>query len=119
MYLFFQKGTRGRISTITKRGKQSVHGRDKYDPLPTGGFKWMEEQELDNWRNVPCTVEVDLVYPKELHDAHNEYPLSAERIVVGKVEQLVLNLNDKTKYVVNHRTLKCYKSHGIKVTKVH
>ena len=88
------------------------------NPLPTGGFKWMDEEEL-NWRNVPCTVEVDLVYPKELHDAHNKYPLAAERIVVGKIEKLVSNLNDKTKYIVNHRTLKSYKSHEIKVTKVH
>ena len=46
-------------------------------------------------------------------------PLTAESIVVGKVEKLVLNLNDKTKYIVNHITLKCYESHGIKVTKVH
>ena len=64
-------------------------------------------------------MEVDLEYPKELHDAHNEYPLAAERLIVGKVEKLVPNLNDKNKYVVNHRTLKCYVKHGIKVTKVH
>ena len=46
--------------------------------------------------------------PEELHDAHNEYPLAAMRIVTGRVEKLVFNLNNKTKYVVNHRTLKCY-----------
>ena len=77
----------------------------------------MEEKELINWRSVLCTV--DLVYPKELHNAHNEYPLAVERIVIGKVEKLIPNLSNKTKYIVNHRTLKSYESHGVTVTKVH
>ncbi len=120
MYLFFQKGTRGGISTITTRHGEvnNLYMGDEYDPekpmkyityldannlygwamsnpLPTGGFKWMEEKELGNWRNVPCTVEVDLEYPKELHNAHNEYPLTAERLVVGKVEKLIPSLTKK------------------------
>ncbi len=95
MYLFFKKGTRGGISTITTTYGEAnnPYMGDEYDPekltkyitcldannlygwamstpLPTGGFKWMEEKELDNWREVPCTVEVDLVYSKELHDTH-------------------------------------------------
>ena len=102
---------------ITYLDANNLYGWAMSKPLPTGGFKWMED--LKNWRNVPCTVEVDLEYPKELHDAHNEYPLAAERLVVGNVEKLIPNLNDKTKYVVNHRTLKCYERHGIKATKVY
>ncbi len=97
----------------------NLYGWAMSNPLPTGGFKWMEEEDLKNCRDIPCTVEVDLKYPKELHDAHNEYPLAAERLVIRKVEKLAPNLNNKTKYVVNHRTLKCYERHGIKVTKVH
>ncbi len=31
----------------------------------------------------------------------------------------VPNLNNKTKYVVNHMTLKCYEKHRIKIMKVH
>ena len=144
MYLFFEKENRGGISTITTRygeannpymgGEYDPEKPTKYityldannlygwamsNPLPTGGFKWMEEEDLRNWRNVQCTVEVDLEYPKELDDAHNEYPLAAERLVIGKVEKLIPNLDDKTKYVVNHRALKCYEKDGIKVTKVH
>jgi hypothetical protein len=146
MYLFFEKGTRGGISTITTRylygEANNLYMGDEYDdnkptkyinyldannlygwamsnPLPTSGFKWMEEKELSNWRDIPCTVEVDLEYSKELHDAHNEYPLAAEKLVINKVEKLIPNLNDKTKYVVNHRALKCYENHGIRVTKVH
>ena len=104
---------------ITYLDANNLYGWAMSNPLPTGGFKWIEEEDLKNWRDIPCTVEVDIEYPNELHDAHNEYPLAAGRIVIGKVEKLVPNLNNKNKYIVNHMTLKCYEKHGIKVTKVH
>ena len=67
------------------------------DPLPTGGFEWMMETELNNWKNIPCIVEVDLTYPDQLYDLHNEYPLAPENIKVGdsKIEKLVPNLRPK------------------------
>ena len=37
----------------------------------------MAEDELKDWRKHNCILEVDLEYPKELHDAHNEYPCHA------------------------------------------
>ena len=43
--------------------------------LPVGDFKWMEEKELENWKDFPCILEVDLEYPNDLHDLHNDYPL--------------------------------------------
>ena len=45
-------------------------------PLPTKGFKWMAEGELRDWKSHNCILEVDLEYPKELHDLHNAYPLA-------------------------------------------
>ncbi len=121
-HVFFEKGTRGGISTITTRygeannpymgdeydeGKptkyityldaNNLYGWAMSNPLPTGGFKWMEEEDLKNWKDIPCMVEVDIEYPKELHDAHNEYPFAAERLIIGKVEKLVPNLNNKNK----------------------
>ena len=54
------------------------------------------------WKKQPCILEVDLEYPKELHDDHNEYPLAPERIIVGKVEKLIPNLNNKTRYVTHY-----------------
>ncbi len=79
----------------------------------------MNADELENWESKPCILEVDLEYPKELHDKHNEYPLAPERLLVDKVEKLVPNLNDKTKYVLHHENLKLYLRLGIKLTKVH
>ena len=29
-------------------------------------------------------LEVDLVYPKELHELHNDYPLAPERLTIKK-----------------------------------
>ena len=37
-------------------------------PLPTHGFKWMKVSELEIWENHSCILEVDLEYPKSLHD---------------------------------------------------
>ena len=55
-------------------------------PLPTKGFKWMTEDKLDHLKNYSCILEVDLEYPKELHNLHNEYPLVPERLTVNKAE---------------------------------
>ena len=68
----------------------------------------MNADELKNWESKPCFLEVDLEYPKELYDLHNEYPLAPERLTINKVEKLVPNLNDKTKYVLHHEDLKLY-----------
>ena len=88
-------------------------------PLPTKGFKWMTEHELQDWKNHSCILEVELEYPKELHDLHNEYPLAPERIKVNNVEKLIPNLNDKEKYILHHDNLKQYESLGLKITKIH
>ena len=97
----------------------NLYGWAMSQPLPTHGFRWMNPNELDNWRNMPSILEVDLEYPIELHDLHNEYPLAAERLTIGKVEKLVPNLNDKSNYVIHHETLKLYLSLGLKITKIH
>ena len=51
--------------------------------LPYGGFKWIDPEcfNLSDVRSdsgVGHILEVDLSYPKELHDAHNEYPYCCE-----------------------------------------
>ena len=41
-----------------------------------------------------CTLEVDLEYPEELHDLHNDYSLAPEAVVVNGTMKLIPNLND-------------------------
>ena len=89
--------------------------------LPTDGFEWMTKDELENWRNIPCIVEVDLKYPADLHDLHNDYPLAPENIKPpdSNVKKLIPNLYNKKRYAVHHEALKLYERLGLRVTKVH
>ncbi len=66
-------------------------------------FKWMNDDELKNWESKPCILEVDLEYPKELHDKLTSIRWLRKDFSVDKVEKLVPNLNDKTKYVLHTR----------------
>ena len=79
-----------------------------------------EKLERIFWsRGRGCIHEVDLEYPKKLHDLHNEYPLAPERIEINKVEKLIPNLNEKKKYVLHHKNLKQYLDLGLKLTKIY
>ena len=51
--------------------------------LPYKDFKWDEtskEEDIFNYKNnsIGYILEVDLEYPKELHDLHNDYPIAPE-----------------------------------------
>ena len=88
-------------------------------PLPTHEFQWMTEKELDNWKEISCILEVDLEYPKHLHDLHNDYPLAPEVVKANKVDNLIPNLNNKKKYVIHYENLKLNESLGTKIRKIH
>ena len=64
-------------------------------------------------------MEVDLEYPKNLHDLHSDYPLAPERVEVNKVEKLIPNLRNEEKYILYHENLKKYLSLGLKLTRIH
>ena len=99
--------------------RNNLYGEGMSEPLPTHGFEWMSEEELKNWKNIPCFVEGDMEYPHDLHDLHNDFPLAPERIKVNRVEKLIPNLNNKEKYIVHHKTPKLYERLGLKITKIH
>ena len=115
--------------------------------LPTGRFRWMTKKQIDNIDlakykedSTRCMIlEVDLEYPKKLHDLHNDYPLGPEKVKVtnnmlseyskkiadkynistGLVHKLIPTLCNKEKYVLHYRNLQLYIDLGLKVTKVH
>ena len=64
-------------------------------------------------------LEVDVKYPKELHENHSELPFLTERIKIGRVEKLVPNLKDKKGYSVQIKTLNQALKHDLKLKKVH
>ena len=104
---------------ITYLEANNLYGWAMNKPLPTHGLKWMELSELENWRNYSCILEVDLEYPKSLHDLHSDYPLAPEQMKINKVNKLIPNLRDKEKYVLHYENLKQYLSLGLKLTKIH
>ena len=65
----------------------NLYGYAMNQCLPTGGFRWMTEKRIQKVNLAACTedrkkgmiLEVDLEYPKELHELHNDYPLAAEK----------------------------------------
>ena len=75
----------------------------------------MTDDELDYWKHLRCILEVDLDYPQDLHNLHNDYPLVPERVKIWNVEKLILNLNNKTNYVVHYANFKLYESFGLKI----
>ena len=171
MFQFIEKGMRGGISYIANRhGEANNKYMKEYDEkksskyimyldannlygwamsqyLPTGGFRWMSEKQINNLNIAKykenskkgLILEVDLEYPKELHDLHNDYPLAAERVRVnedmlssyckkiavkynistGLVSKLIPTLKNKEKYVLHYRNLQLYTDLGLKVAKVY
>ena len=64
-------------------------------------------------------LEVDVKYPRELHDLHNDIPFMCDKMKVGGVEKLIPNLYDKKKYIIHIRALKQAKDHGLILEKIH
>ena len=107
----------------------NLYGWAMAQKLPIHNFKWMTDKEINNlfkvqvvqfWERTPCILEVDLEYPEELHDLHNDYPLCPERVECDKgVKKLIPNLRHKNNYVVHYKTLMQYLNLGIKLKKIH
>ena len=58
-----------------------------------------------NCENEDYLLEVDVMYPKELHNLHNNFPFMYEKMKINRVKKLVLNLDDKQNYVVHMKAL--------------
>ena len=98
---------------ITYLDANNLYGSAMSKKLPTHGFKWMTDTDLIDWEDHSCILEVDLKYPRSLHQLHNLYPLAPESIKINKVDKLVPNLNDKKKYIIHYEALKLYQSLGL------
>ena len=123
----------------------NLYGWAMCQPLPVGGFKydkrtWNEDDILclEDEAEDGYIFDVDLYYPEELHDLHNDYPLAVENMEVktnmlsdyqkellnkldikhDEHKKLITNLNDKQNYTVHYRTLKLYLQLGLKIKRV-
>ena len=116
-------------------------------PLPQCGIQWLTPQEISSLdilsiEDNDCVgyfFEVDLDYPHQLHDDHNDYPLAPEATIITPdmlssytrnlaellnykpttCKKLAPTLTSKTNYVLHSRNLRFYLEHGLILTKIH
>ena len=77
---------------------------------PVNNFEWIKvtsqfnEDSIKNYDDESDEgyfLGTDVQYPEKLHELHNDLPFLLERMKIGKVEELVANLHDKTEYVIH------------------
>eukprot|EP00873_Tetraselmis_striata_P023284 jgi/Tetstr1/443548/TSEL_003250.t1 len=112
-YLHFERAIRGGVSMVTRRHAKAnnpmcpdydrtkptsfityldannLYGWAMMQYLPCSGFTWAPQMTLEevlagDWDCARgCSVEVDLEYPTDLHDAHSDLPLAPEKLKLG------------------------------------
>ncbi len=121
----------------------NLYGGSMCESMPFGEFEWIENVDVVNYNtegDKGCFVEVDLEYPKELHDLHNDFPLAPESKSINynelsdyqknqleihgekqndKINKLTPNLYDKKNYICHIRNLQYYLKKGLILKKVH
>ncbi|CAG9769728.1 unnamed protein product [Ceutorhynchus assimilis] len=107
----------------------NLYGAAMLQYLPTGNFKWLDAEEIQNLdylkleknSNTGYILEVDLTYPEDLHYTHNELPFCPKSVAPegSRIKKLIPNFNRKDKYVIHIQNLQQAISHGLKVEKIH
>ena len=136
-------------SYISDLDANNLYGLAMCKKLPCDVFNWpygrMDEKRVMKHcddDDVGYILEVDLDYPKELHDLHKDYPLAPEIMCINenmlsqaqkdrhkycygkdasdeKTIKLVLNAMDKKKSVLHISALKFQLQQGLRLRKVH
>lgn len=147
MILMVEKGIRGGICQVSQRHCKAnnkylqdydpnldstfisyqdcnnLYGNSMIKPLPYAEFTWISPKEV-NLENIEensdygYILDVDLAYPKELHQLHNDLPFLPEVIKINKQTKLVPHLNDRNNYIVHYVALKQALRHGIILKKI-
>ena len=102
----------------------NLYGWAMSQPLPTGGFKWVdvnpnEISKLATRTDKGYLLEVDVSYPCELHNPHNDLPFMCERMEINGVEKLAPSLGDKKSYVIHIQALNQALQHGLRLDRIH
>ncbi|XP_060859702.1 uncharacterized protein LOC132936907 [Metopolophium dirhodum] len=150
MLLMFENGIRGGLVQASKRyGKANNEKTPDYDEtkekswiiyqdcnnlygwamsqyMPYGGFNWVEPtlnglDDLDDTSPIGRVYEVDVSYPRHLHDKHNDLPFLPQNSVPrgSKVRKLMVTFEKKENYIIHYRNLQQAIKNGLIVEKVH
>ena len=104
----------------------NLYGWAMSQKLPVNGFKWIENNEINedfikNYNennNKGYILEVDIKYPPKLHDLHSDLPFLPKRMKIDTCKKLVCNLRNKKRYIVYIKSLKQALNHGLKLKKI-
>ena len=102
----------------------NLYGWTMSQPLPTGGFKWVDVNpnkisELATRTDKGYILEADVSYPKELHNSHNDVPFMCERMEINGVEKLVPNLRDMKNYIIHIQALNQVLQQRLRLDRIH
>ena len=82
----------------------NLYGWVMSQKLSVNGFKWIKDtseineefiKNYDENRNKGYILEVDVKYPKKLHDLNSDLPFLPKRMKIDKCKKLVCNLLNK------------------------
>ena len=117
-------------SYIQYSDANNLYGWAMSKKVPVNEFKWIDNNETagpvinedfiknyDENNEKSYIFEVDVKYPKRLHDLHSDLPFLSERMEINKCKKLVCNLYNKKQYVAHINTLKQPLNHGLKFKK--
>lgn len=136
------------LSKIVYYDAVNLYGHSQTGLLPYNNYEWVSEKDvksfdltsIDTDGEEGYILEVDLLYPKDLHHLHNDYPLAPYQGAVtysdlsqysqmactsstGKMKyeskKLLTSLENKVKYVVHIKNLVLYISLGMICTRIH
>ena len=106
----------------------NLYGWGMSQKLPVNDFKWIEDtskineefiKNYDENNDKGYIFEVDVKYPKKLHDIHSDLTFLPKRMKIDKCKNLVCNLLNRNKYVIHIKSLKLALNHGLKFKKIH
>ena len=103
----------------------NLYGWAMSKKLPVNGFQWADydkinEEFIKNYNEKDkkgYIFEVDVKYPKKLHELHSDLLFLPEKMEINKCKKLVCNLYNKKEYVVHINSLKQALNHGLKLKK--
>ena len=118
----------GESSFLQYLDANNLYGWAMIQNLSTRGFNWIDDvskftpekiNRLAKHGSRGCLLEVDVKYPKELHDLHYDLRFMCEKMVINKVEKLIPNLHHEKNYVIHIRASDQALKHGLILEKVY
>ena len=108
----------------------NLYGWAMNKKLPYSDFKWCDTKNIsldfiknydEDKEDYGYSLEVDLEYPKNIHDKHNNYPLCPLHYKPenSKTSKLCATLEDRKNYIISIQNLKQALEMGLILTKIH